>query len=131
LILVATSLTLKSLFLKRFKIITTAEFIFLLSTLIKILWFGYVHTNFSIDDLQYFYPLSLLNIIGYWNLQPWAIYPFQILNLFELAYWIFIIYYLNKSIKNYRKTIILVTYSYGLTLIVWVISVLFVVLTLY
>lgn len=65
--------------------VITAEFIFLLVPLFKIIWFYFFQTNYTLEDIQYFYPLSALNIIGYKGLEPWLIYPFQVLNLFELV----------------------------------------------
>lgn len=73
-----------------------AEFIFLLVGVAKIIWFYFFQTNFTLEDLQYFYPLSALNLIGYKNLEAYFIYPFQVLNLFELGYILLLSYYVGK-----------------------------------
>lgn len=58
----------------------------------KIAWFYFFQLNYTLEDIQYFYPFSALNIVGYEGLQPWFVYPIQVLNLFELAYWFILAY---------------------------------------
>ncbi len=64
-----------------------AELLFLLPILIKLLWFLFVQTDYTLQDLSQFYPLSMLNITGTANIPPYLLYPLQTLNLFEVAYW--------------------------------------------
>jgi hypothetical protein len=40
-----------------------AEFVFLLVPIFKIIWFYFFQTNYTLEDIQYFYPLSALNIV--------------------------------------------------------------------
>ena len=69
------------------------------------------------EDLQYFYPLYALSIIGYEGLQPWFVYPFQVLNLFELAYWFILAYLLGKELESTTdKGLSIVASSYGVGL---------------
>jgi len=49
-------------FKKLFQITMYAEAIFLLPVIIKLLWFVFVQTDYTLECLQYFYPLSLLNL---------------------------------------------------------------------
>tara|TARA_R110002111_G_scaffold1335_5_gene9147 strand:+ start:532 stop:1062 length:531 start_codon:yes stop_codon:yes gene_type:complete len=67
---------------KIFNIVVKAEFIFLLVIVFKTLWFYVFQQDYTLEDLQYFYPLSAINITGYQGLQPWFVYPLQVLNLF-------------------------------------------------
>ncbi len=118
-----------------FNKILIAEFIFLLVPIFKILWFYFSQTNYTLQDLQYFYPLSALNIIGYQGLDVWFIYPLQTLNLFELAYWFLLAYYVGKiasptkSIDEKKYPIDfglkIVASSYGSALLLWVVVVMF------
>lgn len=111
---------------KLFNIVVKAEFIFLLVIVFKTAWFYFFQTNYTLEDLQFFYPLSALNIIGYKGLQPWFIYPFQVLNLFELAYWVILAYLIGKELKeNTDKGFSIVASSYGIGLLIWVVSVMF------
>lgn len=108
------------------KIILKAEFIFLLVPLFKIIWFYFFQTSYTLEDIQYFYPLSALNIIGYEGLDPWYIYPLQTLNLFELAYWLFLGYLIGKETKtNMDNGFKIVASSYGPALLLWVVTIMF------
>ena len=107
-------------------IVVSAEFVFLLPPVFKIAWFYFFQTNYKLEDIQYFYPLSALNIVGYKDLEPWFIYPFQILNIFELAYWLILAYYIGKATEtNMDKGLKIVAYSYGPALLLWVVTIMF------
>lgn len=111
---------------KLFNIVVKAEFIFLLVIVFKTVWFYVFQQDYNLEDLQYFYPLSALNIIGYESLQTWFIYPFQVLNLFELAYWFILAYLIGKELnENTDKGFSIVASSYGLSLLIWVVGVMF------
>jgi hypothetical protein len=115
---------------KLFNIVVKAEFIFLLVIVFKTAWFYFFQTDYNLEDLQYFYPLSALNYTGYEGLQPWFIYPFQVLNLFELAYWFILAFLIGKELnENTDKGFSIVASSYGVSLLIWVVGVMF--LTLY
>ncbi|MBX3240804.1 MAG: hypothetical protein KIT80_23065 [Chitinophagaceae bacterium] len=109
-----------------FNIAVKAEFIFLLVIIVKIIWFYFFFTEYSFEDIQYFYPLSVLNIVGYERLEPWYIYPLQVLNLFEFIYWMLLIYLLAKELNiKPDKVFNIVAGSYGVGLLIWVIAVMF------
>jgi|688.fasta_scaffold326920_3 hypothetical protein len=103
-----------------------AEFIFLLVPVLKIIWFYFFQTNYTLEDIQYFYPLSALNITGYQGLDPWLIYPLQVLNLFELAYIIYLSYQIGQLTQtNTDNGLKIVAYSYVPALFLWVTAVMF------
>ena len=109
-----------------------AEFVFLGVGVLKIIWFYFFQTNYALEDLQYFYPLSALNIVGYKGLESWFIYPLQVLNLFELAYCLLLSYFVGKlafTEKDKGKPMDLgfkiVASSYGSALLLWVVVVMF------
>jgi len=106
--------------------VISAEFVFLLVPVFKIIWFYFFQTNYKLEDIQYFYPLSALNIVGYKDLEPWFIYPFQTLNLFELAYWLILAYYIGKATQTSMDLgLKIVAYSYGSALLLWVVTIMF------
>lgn len=116
---------------KLFNMVIKAEFVFLLVLFCKTSWFYFFQTGYTLEDLQYFYPLSALNIIGYKGLQPWFIYPFQVLNLFELAYWFILAYLLGKEIKETtEKGFVIISSSYGVGLLIWIVGVMFLTLNM-
>ena len=125
----------KVTFKQLFDAVVKAEFVFLGVGVLKIVWFYFFQTNYTLEDLQYFYPLSALNIVGYKGLDTWFIYPLQVLNLFELAYWFLLAYYVGKiasptKSKEENKYPIdfglkIVASSYGSALLLWVVVVMF------
>lgn len=103
-----------------------AEFIFLLVPIFKIVWFYFFQTNYTLEDIQYSYPLSALNIVGHKDLETWFLYPFQTLNLFELAYIIYLGYQIGKLTKtNTDNGLKIVAYSYLPALLLWVVTIMF------
>lgn len=106
--------------------VLNGEFIFLLVPLLKVVWFIFFQTNYTLNDIQYFYPLSVLNIVSYNGLDAWLLYPLQTLNLFEVAYIIYLSYqigYLTKT--NADNGFKIVSYSYVPALLLWVTVVMF------
>jgi hypothetical protein len=113
-----------------------AEFVFLIPSLLKILWFSIIQTDFSLKDLQFFFPLSALNFFDYTTLQPWLIYPLQLLNVFELLYWLLLAEGLSKLIfstkdelhyeMSFSQSFGIVAASYGTGLLLWVAVVMFI-----
>lgn len=103
-----------------------ADFIFLLVPIIKTLWFLFFQPGYNLIDVQNFYPLSALNIVGYKNLETWFIYPFQVLNLFELSYIIYLAYQIGKiTSTNADYGLKIVGLSYIPSLALWVATVMF------
>ncbi|MEO8255160.1 MAG: hypothetical protein ABI554_12330 [Flavobacterium sp.] len=113
-------------FTNLWNIVLKAEFIFLLVPVFKIIWFYYFQTNYNLQDVQNFYPLSALNIVGYNDLETWFVYPFQTLNLFELAYIIYLGYQIGQlTSTNTDRGLKLVAYSYVPALLLWVVTIMF------
>ena len=111
---------------KLFSLVLRAEFIFLGIPVAKFLWFYLVQTDFDLIDLQTFYPLSLMNITGYRNLESYFIYPLQILNIFEVVYWFVLAYDIKKRLDiTFSKAFNAVMLSYGICLFIWIVAVMF------
>ena len=109
-----------------FNLVVMAEFVFLLVVIFKITWFYFFQQEYTLEDLQYFYPFSALNLVGYKGLQPWFIYPLQILNLIEVVYWLVLAYLLSRELQiSAKKGISIVASSYGVSLLIWVVGVMF------
>lgn len=123
-------------FKSAFGVALEVEFIFLLPALLKIVWFAIFQTDYSLQDLQFFYPLSALNFFDYTALEPWLIYPLQLLNVFELLYWLLLaegLSKLNLSTKDelhyemsFSQSFGIVAASYGTGLLLWVAVVMFI-----
>jgi hypothetical protein len=114
-----------------FNIVVKAEFVFLLVIVFKTVWFYVFQQDYGLNDLQNFYPLSALNITGYNGLETWFIYPFQVLNLFEIAYWFILAYLLGKKLHiKTEKSLNIIASSYGVSLVIWVVGVMFLTLNM-
>ena len=96
-----------------------AEFIFLIPIIIKIIVM-YFNKNRTIMDIQNYYPLSAMSILGYDNIEKWLYYPLQTLNLFELIYILLLSYFIGRIFKkNVDYGLKIILYSYLPFLILW------------
>jgi hypothetical protein len=90
-----------------------SEFTFLVPEVIKIFWFFVVETDPTIYDIRGFYPLSLMNLFNYEDIDTRYAYPLRALNLFELAYWYLLItgvHFFARKEKNVAIWIVLSSY---------------------
>ncbi|GMQ30887.1 hypothetical protein Aconfl_35300 [Algoriphagus confluentis] len=79
---------------KVFGIVLISEFIFFIPLLIKIIWFSFHPV--SMESVRLFAPLSLFSLFDAESLQEWLFYPFKVLNVFEVVYWILMAFLLAK-----------------------------------
>lgn len=120
--LLKLSTPLKSLF----KIALFAEFVFLFPPMIKLYWFSFVNLNYTLSDFQFFSPFSVINIFDKVDVEPWLVYPLQLLNLFELLYWFTLAYKIKDLLnRDFAGSLGFVASTYGVGLLLWVILVMF------
>lgn len=118
-------------FRKVFQVALFAEAIFLVPVAIKLVWFLWFQTDYTLLDVQSFYPLSLLSFFDQDALDSWLIYPMQAINLFEVIYFLLLAYGLYLITKrSFFKMLGLAFYTYGTGLFIWIVSVMFLVVTL-
>lgn len=120
---------LKIYFSKVFKIVLISEIIFILAITIKTLYFLIYKTNFTMDEFQTYYPLSLINYLDSTKLESWLKYPLQLVNIFELAYILLIASGLSIVLRiKYMKSFKIVSLSYliGMLILITFITFLFV-----
>jgi len=67
-------------------IVLIAEFVFLLASIAKIIYFLFIHTDPTLYEVQAFYPLSALSFFEYESLDPRYIYPLKSFSVFEAGY---------------------------------------------
>ncbi|EDP96397.1 hypothetical protein U8527_09820 [Kordia algicida OT-1] len=114
-----------------FRAVVKAEFIFLLVIVVKTVWLYFLVPNYTLEDVQYFYPLSALSVVGYKGMEAWFVYPLQTFNVFEIAYWCLLAFFIGKQLKeNIGKSFTIVASSYGVALVIWIIGVVFLTLHL-
>lgn len=121
---------LKASFGRVFKLVLVAEFVLLIPMIAKTLWFALANTGYSMDDLQFFSPLSLLSVVNPQQIDAIWHYPLQILNVFELGYWIVLGWGLHLLIqKDFDSSLRIVLSSYLPALVLWIVLVMFLTVT--
>ncbi|AZA78759.1 hypothetical protein EG347_15230 [Chryseobacterium sp. G0186] len=99
-----------------------AESVFIIAGLYKFAHFYWIETDYTMETLQTYYPISLLNMKEYISTEKWLAYPLQLINLFELVYWGILAWgiweFSDKKI-GFPKSFVLTTLTYGLGLLFW------------
>lgn len=117
-------------FKKIFEMALVAEAIFLIPITLKLLWFVFFETTYTLSDFQTFYPLSILNLFDPELLEAWLIYPLQLLNIFEIAYLLIFAYGLSIAAQaSYKSMIRLAACTYGTGLFIWALAIMFLTVT--
>ena len=107
-----------------FKIAVYSECILVIAGLVKII--VVTAGDFSYDFFVRYYPLSLLSLFDYSEINELFLYPLQLANVFELAYIFLLIYFLKEEIEiPFFKSFKIVGSSYGAALICWVVFIMF------
>lgn len=102
------------------KIALISEFIFIFYNSIKItlILFYKLHT---IAGIQQFQPMTLYSLFDPVSIPYYLYYPFIILNLFEIPYWVIIVVLLKEIIKgSVFDRIIFIAKTYGMGLFIWI-----------
>lgn len=104
-----------------FKVVVVSQTVFFIPILFKILWFGFVDTEFDYQEIRNFHPYSLLGLFGAENVQEWLVYPLRTINIFEVIF----IYLLITGVSHHsklKKELIIkpIIGSYGILLFVWI-----------
>lgn len=112
-----------------FKIVIASDIIFVCSGLFKFLWFYLFAGNYNLNDLGFFYPLSLINFFKTDEVNKLWRFPLQTVNLFHLIYIISLSFGLNKVCKiekaDAEKIVLL---SYLPALLLWVALIMFLII---
>lgn len=109
-----------------FKVVIASELIFIIAGLVKFIWFYFFTGNYDLNDMGFFYPLSLINLFDQVEVSKMWTYPLQTLNLFHLGYILLISYGLHKVClidKADSDKIVLTSYLPGLAL--WISLIMF------
>lgn len=117
-------------FSKFFSIAAKAEIIFVIPGVLKLLWFSFFDTNYTIEDVNFFTPFSLTTVFRLTELESWFLYPLSLLNLFEILYWTILAFQLN-GIRNsdFTSNLGFVLKTYGAGLSVWIVFVVFLIVS--
>jgi hypothetical protein len=103
-------------------VVIGAEYIFLIPEILKILWFMFVQSDPTLNDISAFYPLSLMHFFDYYNMDKRWAYPLRALNLFEVAYWFLLVEGIQHYAQKDKRYIwIIVSCSYILLFFLWLV----------
>ncbi len=116
----------KNTFKEIFDKVVIAEFVWLIPSIITLIWFGFIDTDYSLMDVQYFKPLSLLNFFEATDIEGWLIFPLQSLNLFEIAYMLVLAIGIKRILKkDYVEALNFTIPVYGSALVTWIVFITF------
>jgi hypothetical protein len=112
-----------------FKVVVASEIVFVIVALIRFLWFFFFGGNYDLNDLNFFYPLSLINLFEISEVDKIWIYPLQIINLFQIIY----ILLISWALKNVCKigdalSEKIVLSSYLPAMAIWIVLIMFITL---
>ena len=113
-------------------VVLIAEFVFVIAGFYKFFNFYLIDTDYTLETLQTYYPLSLINYKEAISTEKWLAYPLQLCNLFEVIYWGFLawgIWELADKKISYIKSLGYVALTYGIGLLFWVGVVCFLILS--
>ena len=113
-------------------IVLMAEFVFVIAGFYKFFNFYLIDTDYTLETLQTYYPLSLINYKEAISTEKWLAYPLQLANVFELMYWGVLawgIWQLADKKISYQRSLGYVALTYGIGLLFWVGVVCFLILS--
>ena len=113
-------------------VVLIAEFVFIIAGFYKFFNFYLIDTDYTLETLQTYYPLSLINYKEAISTEKWLAYPLQLCNLFELIYWGILawgIWELADKKISYQRSLGYVALTYGIGLLFWVGVVCFLILS--
>lgn len=111
------------------KAVISAKYIFLLSIIFEIIYLKYILVDYTLLDINYYSPLSLINFFDYTSIDIWFVYPLQTINLFEVFFVLLIAYFVSKNaLINFKETLKVVSITYLITMFLWISIVMFLIL---
>lgn len=99
-----------------------AEYVFLIPEILKIGWFLFFVPDPTYNDIRGFYPLSLMNLFDYYEMDKRYAYPLRALNLFEPIYWLALVngvHFFARKEKSVAWFIVLGSYVLLFFLWLW------------
>ncbi len=109
-----------------FRVVTASEIIIIFASLLKFLWFLFFAGNYTLNDLNFFYPLSLINLFSLTEVNRMWVFPLQIVNIFQMLYILSLsagMYRVSSVRRADTEKIVLTTYIPAL--VIWVAFVMF------
>lgn len=114
-----------------FHTVLKCEFIFLIPVALRLFWFSFINTSYTLEDIDIFPPFSILAFFELTDTEIWVTYALSFINLIQIAY----IILMSKGISsvldiNFGESFELLIKSYGAALILWILFVVFLIVSL-
>ncbi len=106
---------------KIFKVVIISELVFIVASITKLLWFIFFAGNYTLDDMSFFYPLSLINLFNRAEVATYWIYPLQTVNIFQVLYVLSLAMGLSR-VSSFKKEVAdrVVLFTYVPAIAVWI-----------
>jgi hypothetical protein len=109
-----------------FTTVIASEVIIVLASVTKLIWFTFFAGNYTLNDVSFFYPLSLINFFSQPEVAKYWVYPLQTVNLFQFCYILMLAAGLTKiSSVNREKTDKIILVSYIPAVVFWITIIMF------
>ncbi|HRW62404.1 MAG TPA: hypothetical protein P5132_02895, partial [Bacteroidales bacterium] len=95
-----------------FYIVLLGQFLLLIPDLLELVWFTFIKTDYSMQDVQSFSPLSLATFVKNEHISEFTFKILSAINLFNIFYWVFLCYLIQKFSKNNLKDSALIVFSF-------------------
>ncbi|HWB92044.1 MAG TPA: hypothetical protein VG605_09335 [Puia sp.] len=110
------------------RIVIIADGVALIVTLIRTVWFIFRPTSSPLD-FQSFYPLSAIQLLDIHKIPRYLIYPLQQINLFEVCYWVLLAFGIRSlTNRKWDQSFSIVAATYGVSMLIWMLIVVFITL---
>ena len=103
-----------------------AELVSVVAMLVRIAWLLVAKPD-NVNDIQYFSPLALTQLLNINKLPQYLFYPLQLFNVFEVAYWLVLAYGIMVFTNSkFGKGLKVVALSYGVAMVIWCLVIIFI-----
>ena len=111
---------------KIFKVVIISELTFIAASITKLLWFSIFAGNYTLDDISFFYPLSIINLFNRTEVATYWIYPLQTVNIFQVLYVLMLALGLSRA-SSLKKEVTdrVVLFTYVPAIAVWIALIMF------
>lgn len=117
-------------FAKFWSVTLSAEWITVLLIGFRFFYFTVIDTQYTLEELQTYTPGTLADIYDTSSLENWLAYPLGLLSIWELLYWLILVFGIHEILKtHFFKSWAVVLASYGLGLLIWVGFVMYLLIT--
>lgn len=106
------------------KLTIAAQFIFVLQYFAELIWFLFISKTVTAEVLEQYNPFSFASILSIGNTQEWYYIILDKVNLFDIAFILFLPLLLNGIVnKTYLKNLLFVVATYGFGFLTWLLLV--------